>query len=44
MKRTSYASIETHLLSNDYVSVAGDGFERERAIFSDIALAFIRET
>ena len=27
--------IETHLLANGYVSVAGDGFDRERAIFPE---------
>ena len=36
--------IETHLLDNGYVSVAGDGFDRERAIFPATVLAFIRET
>ena len=36
--------IEAHLLRNGYVPIAGDGFERERAIFSDTVLAFIRET
>ena len=35
--------IETHLLANGYVSVAGGGFDRERAIFPDTVLAFIRE-
>ena len=36
--------IEAHLLENGYVSVAGDGFDRERAIFPKTVLAFIRET
>ena len=48
MKNTSEAAFETvieaHLLANGYVSVAGDGFDRERAIFSEVVLAFIRET
>ena len=38
------AVIEAHLLENGYVSIAGDGFDRERAIFPDTILAFIRET
>ena len=36
--------IEAHLVENGYVSVAGDGFDRERAIFPETVLAFIRET
>ena len=36
--------IEAHLLQNGYVSVARDGFDRDRAIFPDTVLAFIRET
>ena len=36
--------IETHLLANGYVSVAAGGFDRDRAIFPDTVLAFIRET
>lgn len=36
--------IETHLLSNGYLSVNPDNFDRERAIFPETALAFIRET
>ena len=36
--------IETHLLANGYISFAGDGFDRDRAIFPDMVLAFIRET
>jgi len=38
------AVIEQHLLANGYVSVPRDGFDRERAIFPDVALDFIRET
>ena len=48
MKHTSEAAFETviesHLLANGYVSVARDGFDRERAIFPATVLAFIRET
>ena len=48
MKHTSEAAfeavIEAHLLENGYVSIAGDGFDRERAIFPDLVLAFIRDT
>ena len=36
--------IEAHLLARGYVPVAREGFDRERAIFPDTALAFIRET
>ncbi|HBB16553.1 MAG TPA: type I restriction endonuclease subunit R [Syntrophus sp. (in: bacteria)] len=36
--------IESHLLANGYIHVAPEGFDRERAIFSEEALAFIRET
>ena len=36
--------IEAHLLQNGYAPVAGDGFDRDRAIFPDTVLAFIRET
>ncbi len=36
--------IEAHLLENGYVSVAREGFDRERAIFPDMVLDFIRET
>ena len=36
--------IEAHLLANGYVSVAGDAFDRERAIFPDTVLGFIRGT
>ena len=47
-KPTSEAAFETvieaHLLDNGYVRLPGDGFDRERAIFPDAALGFIRET
>ena len=36
--------IELHLMANGYVSVAAGGFDRDRAIFPDTVLAFIRET
>jgi type I restriction enzyme R subunit len=48
MKRTSEGAFETviehHLLGNGYVHVAREGFDRERAIFPETVLAFIRET
>ena len=48
MKPTGEAAFETvieaHLLANGCVSVPGDGFDRERAVFPDTALGFIRET
>ena len=48
MKRTSEQAFETvieaHLLANGYVLVSGDGFDRERAIFPETVLSFIRET
>ena len=48
MKNTSESAFETvieaHLLANGYVSVAQAGFDRDRAIFPDVVLAFIRET
>ena len=48
MKRTGEQAfesvIEAHLLANGYVSVPGDGFDRERAIFPETVLAFVRET
>lgn len=37
-------AIEAYLLSNGYVSVAKEGFDRELAIFPDEVLDFIRET
>ena len=36
--------IEAHLLQNGYVSIMREGFDRERAIFPETVLAFIRET
>ncbi|WP_211334982.1 hypothetical protein [Thiocapsa rosea] len=36
--------IEAHLLASGYVRVAPEGFDRERAIFPDMVLGFIRET
>ena len=36
--------IEARLLGNGYVSVPGHGFDRERAVFPEVALGFIRET
>ena len=36
--------IEAHLLANGYVPVNREGFDRERAIFPDVVLGFIRET
>ena len=36
--------IEAHLLANGYVTVNRDGFDRERAIFLETVLAFIRAT
>ena len=36
--------IEAHLLENGYVPVAPEGFDRDRAIFPETVLAFIRET
>ncbi len=36
--------IEAHLLANGYTPVAPEGFDRERAIFPETVLAFIRET
>ena len=48
MKLTSEAAFETAiesvLLADGYVRVDGKGFDRERAIFSDEALFFIRAT
>ena len=48
MKRTTEAAFETvieaHVLENGYGSVAGEGFDRERAIFPEMVLTFIRET
>ena len=36
--------IEGHLLGNGYLPFAREGFDRERAIFPETVLAFIRET
>ena len=36
--------IEAHLLQNGFVPIAREGFDRDRAIFPDTVLAFIRET
>jgi type I restriction enzyme, R subunit len=36
--------IEAQLLQNGYVPVAGESFDRERAVFPETVLAFIRET
>ena len=48
MSQTSEAAfetvIETNLLQDGYVRIKGEGFDRERAIFPDKVLAFIRET
>jgi type I restriction enzyme R subunit len=38
------AVIEQHLLANGYVSVPREGFDRERAIFPEEVLGFIRAT
>ena len=38
------SAIEAHLLENGYVPVAREGFDRERAIFPETVLAFIRAT
>jgi type I restriction enzyme R subunit len=47
-KRHSEAAFETvieaHLLQDGYESVDPEGFDRERAIFPEVVLAFIRET
>ena len=48
MSRTSESAfesvIEAHLLGNGYVPVPGRGFDRERAVFPETVLGFIRET
>jgi len=36
--------IEAHLLQNGYVTIAREGFDRERAIFPETVLAFVRQT
>jgi type I restriction enzyme R subunit len=47
-ERTNEAAFEsvikTHLLANGYVYIDQASFDRERAIFPDIVLGFIRET
>lgn len=37
-------AIEEHLLDNGYVTIVPKGFDRERAIFPEVVLDFIRET
>ena len=48
MSQTSEAAfetvIETYLLQDGYVRIKGEGFDRERTIFPDEALTFVRET
>ena len=48
MSQTSEAAfesvIEAHLLRNGYVSVPPEAFDRDRALFPETVLAFIRET
>lgn len=48
MTQTTEAAFETvleaHLLANGYVSLPPEGFDRERAIYSEAVLTFIRET
>lgn len=48
MTQTNEAAFETvleaHLLANGYVSLPPEGFDRERAIYPDAVLMFIRET
>jgi type I restriction enzyme R subunit len=36
--------IESHFIACGYVCITPEGFDRERAIFPDVALGFIRET
>jgi type I restriction enzyme, R subunit len=36
--------IEAHLLANGYLRIAREGFDRDRAIFPETVLGFIRET
>ncbi len=43
-EKTFETVIETHLLDNGYVSIPGEGFDRDRAVFPETTLAFIRET
>ena len=48
MKRTTETAfesvIEAHLLENGYVPITSEAFDRDRAIFPESVLAFIRET
>jgi type I restriction enzyme R subunit len=48
MKPTSEAAFETtienHLLAHGYQRIPREGFDRERAFFPEVVLAFIRET
>ena len=48
MQRTTEAAFETvieaPLLENGYERITGEGYDRNRAIFSDTAPTFIRET
>ena len=48
MSQTNEAAFETvieaHLLHKGYIPVAGEGFDRDHAIFPDTVLGFIRET
>ena len=37
-------AIEAHLLQNGYIPVKHEGFDRERAIFPEVVLGFIRAT
>ena len=37
-------AIEAHLLANGYSHVSCDGYSRERAIFPEVVLDFIRDT
>jgi type I restriction enzyme, R subunit len=36
--------IEAHLLANGYLTLEGEGFDRERALFPEVVLGFIRQT
>ena len=38
------SAIEAHLLANGYVPIGSASFDRDRAIFADTVLGFIRET
>ena len=37
-------ALEEHLLAHGYVSLSGEAFDRDRAIFPETVLAFIRQT